>query len=63
MKLRLLVPQGLSGEWQTHGRSDTTFDEMINMDLEYIEKKRSFFYDIYLIFKTIFQVIFGRGAE
>ncbi len=63
MKLRLLVPQGLSGEWQTHGRSKTTFNDMINMDLEYIEKKRSFFYDIYLIFKTIFQVIFGRGAE
>lgn len=61
--LRLLVPQGLSGEWQTHGRSNTTFNEMIEMDLKYISKKRSFFYDIFLILLTIYVVIKGKGAE
>ena len=60
---RLIVPQGLSGEWQANGRSDTSFDNMVSMDLEYITKKRNFWYDIGLIFKTIWVVISGKGAE
>lgn len=60
---RLQVPQGLSGEWQANGRSDTTFDNMIKMDLDYIQNKRGFWYDIGLIFKTIWVVITGKGAE
>ncbi len=64
-KQRLLVPQGLSGEWQVHGRSTTTFDEMIEMDLDYIQNKRSLWYDAKLIFKTVI-LLFGfkkSGAE
>ena len=60
---RLLVPQGLSGEWQANGRSDTTFDNMIKMDLDYIQNKRGFWHDVGLIFKTIWVVIRGNGAE
>ncbi|HAT83927.1 MAG TPA: hypothetical protein DCS37_03415 [Clostridiales bacterium] len=61
--LRLSVPQGLTGEWQTHGRSNTTFDERIDMDLDYIQHKRGFFYDLYLIFKTIGVALRQEGAE
>jgi len=53
--LRLSVPQGLTGEWQTHGRSNTTFEQMIDMDLDYIQHKRGFFYDLYLIFQAAMQ--------
>ena len=60
---RLIVPQGLSGEWQANGRSDTTFDNMIKMDLDYVQNKRGFWYDIGLIFKTLWVVITGSGAE
>lgn len=60
---RLLVPQGLSGEWQANGRSNTTFDVMIKMDMDYIENKRGFWHDIGLIFKTIWMVLRGKGAE
>ena len=60
---RLIVPQGLSGEWQANGRSDTTFENMIKLDLEYVTKKRGFWHDIGLIFKTIWVVITGKGAE
>ena len=60
---RLIVPQGLSGEWQANGRSDTSFDNMVSMDLEYITKKRGFWHDIGLIFKTIWVVLTGKGAE
>ena len=62
-KQRLSVPQGLTGEWQVHGRSDTTFDEMLELDMHYINEKRGFWYDIGLIFKTV-GVVFGKkGAK
>lgn len=61
-KQKLLVKQGLTCIWQCSGRSNTTFDEQIEMDLEYI-KKRGFFFDIWLMIKTFFAVIFGKGAE
>ena len=60
---RLTVPQGLSGEWQANGRSDTSFENMINMDLDYIQNKRGFWHDVGLVFKTIGVVIKGSGAE
>ncbi len=62
-KQRLLVKQGLTGYWQTHGRSNTTFDEMVEMDLLYIEKKRGFFYDLGLMFRTVWVVLKHDGAE
>lgn len=62
-KLRLKVPQGLTGEWQVCGRSNTTFDEMIEMDLDYITNKRGFWYDIGLLFRTIPAFLFKRGAK
>ena len=61
-KQRLLVKQGLTCIWQCSGRSDTTFDEQIEMDLEYINK-RGFWFDIWLMIKTFFSVIIGKGAE
>ena len=62
-KKRLLVPQGLTGEWQTRGRSNTTFDEMVDMDLEYITIKRGFWYDIWLILLTVPAVLKSKGAK
>ncbi len=62
-KFRLKVPQGLTGQWQANGRSTTDFNGMLNLDLEYVTKKRSFWYDIFLILKTVIVVITGKGAE
>lgn len=59
---RLLVKQGLTCIWQCSGRSNTTFDEQVNMDLNYINK-RGFFFDIWIIIKTVFAVLFHKGAE
>lgn len=61
-KNRFLVPQGLTCIWQVSGRANKSFAEQLNMDLEYV-KKRGFFYDIWLIIKTIPAVLFGKGAE
>lgn len=59
---RLMVKQGLTCIWQCSGRSNTTFDEQVNMDLTYINK-RGFWFDVWLVIKTFFAVLFGKGAE
>lgn len=58
---RLLVKPGLTCIWQVSGRSDTKFDELIEMDLEYI-RKRSLWLDIKLILKTVVVVFTHKGA-
>ena len=62
-KLRLLVPQGLTGYWQIHGRSNTSFEEMMKLDLKYICERRGFFYDIWLIIRTLFKLFTHGAAE
>lgn len=54
---RLSVTPGLTCYWQVSGRSNTSFDRWVELDLKYI-KERNFFIDIKLIFKTVF-VLFG----
>lgn len=54
---RLLVKPGLTCIWQVSGRNSIGFDEWVDMDLEYIEK-RNLWMDIKLIFKTV-GVLFG----
>ncbi|MGG0485200.1 sugar transferase [Priestia aryabhattai] len=56
-KQRLLVVPGCTGLWQTSGRSNIGFEDMVHLDLEYINK-RSILMDIKIIFKTFF-VLFG----
>ncbi|MGL4991139.1 MAG: sugar transferase [Sarcina sp.] len=55
------VTPGLTGYWQANGRSDTTYEERVKMDLYYIDN-RSFIFDIKIIFQTIFSVIKREGA-
>lgn len=62
-KQRLLVPQGLTGEWQVRGRSKIPFKQMVELDLDYITNKRSFWYDVKLIFMTFGAVLRQDGAE
>lgn len=58
---RLSVKPGITGFWQVRGRSDLTFDEMVDLDLLYI-KERSIKTDLWLIIKTIRVVLTGGGA-
>ena len=58
---RLLVKPGLTCIWQVSGRSDTSFDELIEMDLEYI-RNQSLWLDIKLILKTVVVVFTHKGA-
>ena len=58
---RLSVKPGLTGYWQVSGRSDTTFEDMVDMDLAYIEE-RSFLVDLKVIAKTVVTMLDGKGA-
>ena len=58
---RLSVKPGLTGYWQVRGRSDTTFDDMVDMDLAYIEE-RSFSTDLRVLAKTVITMFAGKGA-
>lgn len=55
------VKPGLTGYWQANGRSDTTYDERVKMDLHYIDN-RSTIMDIKIIFQTLRSVIKKEGA-
>jgi exopolysaccharide biosynthesis polyprenyl glycosylphosphotransferase len=52
---------GITGEWQVHGRSRTSFDDMVRMDLRYI-RNQSLWLDIKILLKTPFAVLNGDGA-
>ena len=55
------VTPGLTGHWQANGRSDTTYEERVDMDMFYIDN-RSFVMDIKIIFQTVISVIKKEGA-
>jgi lipopolysaccharide/colanic/teichoic acid biosynthesis glycosyltransferase len=57
----LCVKPGITGMWQIYGRSSTTFNDMVRLDLAYI-KNWSIGLDIRIIFRTIGTVIRMKGA-
>jgi exopolysaccharide biosynthesis polyprenyl glycosylphosphotransferase len=60
-KRRFGAPPGITGLWQVKGRNMVSFDEMVRMDLEYIEKQ-SIWLDLSILFQTPWAVISARGA-
>ena len=57
------MPTGLTGMWQTSGRSDITdFEEVVQLDLQYIDNW-SVALDLQLIFKTILVLFKRQGAR
>ena len=56
-KQRLLVTPGCTGLWQVSGRSNLTFNMMVELDLKYINQ-RTIYFDMKIIIKTLF-VLFG----
>lgn len=53
---------GITGYWQVHGRSRTTYDEMVRLDLTYI-RNWSLSLDLQLLLKTPLAVISTKGAS
>lgn len=60
-KRRLTVKCGCGGAWQAGSRSDSSFAEMVALDLDYIDKS-SAAYDLRLIMGTARSMLMGKGA-
>jgi lipopolysaccharide/colanic/teichoic acid biosynthesis glycosyltransferase len=58
---RAKVKPGITGLWQISGRSDLSFNEMVLLDLYYVEHQ-SLLFDIEILFETLPAVLFSRGA-
>jgi exopolysaccharide biosynthesis polyprenyl glycosylphosphotransferase len=58
---RLSVVPGITGLWQVSGRSRLTFEQMIDLDLEYIDRW-SFWLDIRILLRTPWVVLTRHGA-
>lgn len=59
-KARFDALPGITGLWQISGRNYLTFDEMVQMDVTYLQNW-SFEKDMYIILKTPFAVLFDKG--
>jgi lipopolysaccharide/colanic/teichoic acid biosynthesis glycosyltransferase len=59
---RLEATPGLTGLWQVTARSSADFDDMVKLDIEYIENQ-SIWLDIKIILKTPIVVLSGKGAH
>ncbi len=57
----LEVKPGITGLWQVDGRSKTSFDDMVRMDLRYVQNW-SLWLDIKILLKTVRAVIRPNGA-
>ena len=58
---RLTVPQGLTGLWQVSGRSRLSYEEMVQLDLEYVQRQ-SLWLDIKTLVPTIPAALGARGV-
>lgn len=55
------VTPGITGIWQTCGRSETSYEERVRMDMQYIDQ-RSIMLDLWIIISTVPAVLLKRGA-
>ena len=60
-KQRLYVVPGCTGLWQATVRNKVGFNEMVQLDIKYIQKA-SFMFDLWIIWKTIEIVIKPNGS-
>lgn len=59
-KRRFEGPPGITGLWQVSGRNRLSFDEMVKLDIEYLENW-SFSRDLKILWRTMSVVLFDRA--
>ncbi len=59
--LYLKVKPGMTGLWQVSGRSETSYQERVEIDAYYV-RNWSVWLDLYILARTVWVVLFGRGA-
>ena len=60
-RVRLSVPAGLTGLWQVSGRAELTFERCVQLDRIYVAR-RSLLLDLWILSRTVWAVLGGRGA-
>jgi len=55
------IKPGITGLWQISGRNDTSYENRVKLDMQYIDK-RSFLGDLAIVIKTPFAMISRKGA-
>lgn len=60
-KQRLYVIPGCTGLWQATKRNEVGFNEMVQLDIEYI-KKAGFLFDLWIIWKTVEIIVKPNGS-
>jgi lipopolysaccharide/colanic/teichoic acid biosynthesis glycosyltransferase len=58
---RFASPGGITGWWQVNGRCETTFSDMVDLDIQYVERQSTLF-DVRILAATLPAVVTGRGA-
>jgi len=61
VRIVLSARPGITGWWQVSGRSEVNFDKRIKLDADYVEK-RSLVFDVYILLKSPWAMISGKGA-
>lgn len=57
---RLEAPPGITGLWQVRGRNETTFDERLRMDIDYV-RNMSLWLDVKILLETVGAVVRRSG--
>lgn len=57
----LEVKPGITGLWQVEGRSKTSFDDMVRLDIRYVQNW-SLWLDLKILVKTVREVIIPKGG-
>lgn len=55
------VRPGITGLWQVEGRTETTYEERVDMDVRYVTT-RTFWKDVWIVLRTVPAVLASRGA-
>lgn len=61
VKVVLSAKPGMTGYWQVSGRSEVNFDKRIKMDADYVHR-RSLVLDLWILLKSPWAMISGKGA-
>lgn len=56
------VKPGITGLWQASGRSDTDYPRRVALDVQYV-LNWSPWMDVWILFRTVYAVLFMRGAR
>jgi lipopolysaccharide/colanic/teichoic acid biosynthesis glycosyltransferase len=59
---RFAVKPGVTGLWQVSGRSELTLEDMIRLDIQYVQR-RSLRLNAWILLRTVPAVLTARGAS